>query len=247
MTDLTILQLYPEQLGVSGDGGNVVTLAERARRGGLDVAVTEHRPGDALPAAADVVLIGSGPLSTLRAIHSDVLRFRELLSDWSDAGIPVVAIGGGMEILSRGISGEGADLEGLGFFDASAHRGAQRRANYFKVSTPYGGGSLYLLGFEDHATRFELGAGASPFGAVVSGGGNGDGREGVIRGASFGTQMKGPALPLNPALTDRVLTAAVARTGGAYAVADAHATLDEYATKSREVISANLEHVFKAM
>ncbi|BDZ50801.1 hypothetical protein GCM10025867_30420 [Frondihabitans sucicola] len=137
---LTIVQLYPEQLGVSGDGGNVVTLAERARRADLDVTVASHRPGDALPARGDVVLIGSGPLSTLRALHADILRFGDLLSDWADQGVPVVAIGGGMEILSHGImGGEGGDLEGLGFFDATAHRGAGRRANYFQVETEYEG------------------------------------------------------------------------------------------------------------
>ncbi|MBF4576449.1 type 1 glutamine amidotransferase [Frondihabitans sp. VKM Ac-2883] len=247
MTTLSLLQLYPEQLGVSGDGGNVVALAERARRAGLDVELVEHRPGDALPVGADLVVIGSGPLSTLRSIHSDALRFREALSDWADSGVPVVAIGGGMELLSQGIYGEGADLEGLGFFDASAHRGAKRRANYFRVETAYSGPSLTLFGFEDHATRFELAAGASAFGTVVSGGGNGDGTEGVSRGSSFGTQLKGPVLPLNPELTDRVLASAVSRIGGVYAAGPAHATLDEYARQSRLVIEKNLERAFKAM
>lgn len=248
MSVLTILQLYPEQLGVSGDGGNVVTLAERARRAGLSVEVVAHRPGDELPGATpDVVTLGSGPLSTLRAIQPDALRFAGLLSDWIDAGVPVVAIGGGMELLSKGITGEGADLEGLGVFDATAHRGAKRRANYFRVETTYGGPSLGLFGFEDHATRFELGAGTTAFGSVTSGGGNGDGAEGVLRSASFGTQLKGPALPLNPTLTDRILTAAVARTGGTYATNDTHAKLDEFARQSRLVIEKNLEHVFKAM
>jgi CobQ-like glutamine amidotransferase family enzyme len=49
MSGLRILHLYPEQLGISGDGGNVVTLAERARRGGLDVDVVQHRIGDTGP------------------------------------------------------------------------------------------------------------------------------------------------------------------------------------------------------
>ncbi|AMM20944.1 hypothetical protein AX769_13385 [Frondihabitans sp. PAMC 28766] len=244
---LSILQLYPAELGVSGDGGNVVTLAERARRANVTVTVAEHRVGDALPASADVVVVGSGPLSTLRALHPDILRFAPLLSDWADAGVPVVAIGGGMEILSNGISGEGADLVGLGFFDAAAHRGAKRRANYFQVETTYGEADLTLLGFEDHATRFELAAGARPFGRVTSGGGNGDGTEGIVRGASFGTQLKGPALPLNPALTDRVLAAALARNGAEFTTNDTHAKLDEFAAKARKVIAANLEHVFKAM
>lgn len=247
---LTILQLFPQQLGVSGDGGNVVTLAERARRADLDVTVLDHRPGDELPQQADVVAIGSGPLSTLRALQTDALRFRELLADWSDAGVPVIAIGGGMELLSHEIVPEdGAALEGLGFFDARALRGAARRTNYFDVDTTYGadGARLKVLGFEDHATRFERGAGAEAFGTVVRGGGNGDGSEGVRRGVSFGTQLKGPVLPLNPALTDQILSLALARRGETYATTAAHAKLDEFARKSREVITSNLERTFKSM
>jgi CobQ-like glutamine amidotransferase family enzyme len=244
----TIVQLYPEQLGVSGDGGNVVTLAERARRAGVDVTVEAHRPGDELPSTADLVTIGSGPLSTLRALHTDLLRFRSLLADWSDEGVPVLAIGGGMEILTRGIvGGEGGDIEGLGFFDATAHRGAKRRANYFQVETTYEGDDLTVLGFEDHATRIDRASGSPALGRVTHGGGNGDATEGILRGTSFGTQLKGPVLPLNPELADRLLRVALRRVGGTYAINDAHARLDEYARKSREVIVTNLERAFKAM
>ncbi len=245
---LTLVQLYPEQLGTAGDGGNVVTLVERARRAGVEVTVHEQRPGDELPVTADLVVVGSGPLSTLRALRADLERFRSVLPDWADAGVPVVAIGGGMEVLSHGIVPEtGDDLEGLGFFDARAHRGAKRRTNYFDVDTTYGGGDLKVLGFEDHATRFELGPTGAPFGRVVRGGGNGDGGEGILRGASFGTQLKGPVLPLNPALTDRVLTAALARRGADYVTGEGHVKLDEFARRSREVITTNLERAFKAM
>ena len=248
MTTLDIVQLYPEQLGVSGDGGNVVTLAERARRSGAEVSVHAHRPGDALPSTADVVVIGSGPLSTLRALHGDIVRFRDLLASWADDGVPVVAIGGGMEILSHEIvPEEGQALAGLGFFDARALRGAARRTNYFSVTTAYQGVELAVLGFEDHATRFQLGRDAHPFASVVSGGGNGDGTEGVLRGSSFGTQLKGPVLPLNPELTDRILTAALARRGETYATNDTHLKLDEFARESRGVITANIAHAFKAM
>lgn len=248
MSALTIVQLYPEQLGVSGDGGNVVTLAERARRAGLEVTVVSHRPGDPLPTEPDVVVIGSGPLSTLRALHGDILRFKEPLADWADAGVPVVAIGGGMEILSSRITGDPAgDLEGLQFFDATARRGGKRRANYFQVETTFDGSALTVLGFEDHATTIERGAAVSSFGQVTHGGGNGDGTEGILRGASFGTQLKGPMLPLNPELADRVLRAAVGRSGGVYETNDTHAKLDEFARRSREVITTNLERAFKAM
>jgi len=244
-----LVHLYPEALGVSGDRGNVATLVERLRRGGIETEVVEHRVGDAVPSSADVVLLGHGPLSGVRSIADDARRLRSFLDDTADAGAPVVAVGGGLELLSRAVvTVEGETVEGVGFFAATSRRGAPRRTNYFQVTTTHEGDELTLFGFEDHAAHLELEAGAQPFGRVVHGGGNGaDGAEGVVRGTSFGTQLKGPLLPLNPALADRVLAAALRRHGISWVPVEAHGKLDEYAAASQRVIADNLERTFKAM
>jgi len=244
-----LVHLYPEALGVSGDRGNVRTLVERLRRGGVDSRVTEHRVGDGVPEDADVVLLGHGPLSGVRSVAGDARGLGGWLADTVDAGRPVVAVGGGLELLSRGVvTTEGETVEGVGLFAATSRRGAPRRTNYFQVTTTWGGDELTLYGFEDHAAHLELEAGAEAFGRVVHGGGNGtDGAEGVVRGASFGTQLKGPLLPLNPALADRVLGAALRAHDVEWAPGSAHAKLDEYAAASQKVVADNLERHFKAM
>jgi CobQ-like glutamine amidotransferase family enzyme len=246
---LRLVHLYPEQLGVSGDRGNVATLVARARRAGLETEVVEYRVGDDVPTVADVVLLGHGPLSGVRSVSVDAQRLLPALEGFAASGVPVIGVGGGMELLTRGVvTDEGETVEGIGFFDALVRRGAPRRTNYFQVTTTYGGDELTLLGFEDHAAHLELGAGVEAFGRVVHGGGNGtDGAEGVVRGASFGTQLKGPVLPLNPALSDRVLRAALTRRSISYHPGHAHAKLDEYAAQSQRVIRENLERAFKAM
>lgn len=246
---LRILHLYPEELGVSGDRGNVTTLAVRARRAGIESEVVEYRVGDEVPTVADVVLLGHGPLSGVRAVSADAQRLRDALEGFSASGVPVVGVGGGLELLSRGVvTVEGETVPGVGYFDATVTRGAPRRTNYFQVTTDHLGDEITLFGFEDHASHLELGAGAEPFAQVVHGGGNGTaGAEGVRRGASFGTQLKGPLLPLNPALADRVLRAALTRRSISYHPSEAHAKLDEYAAASQKVISDNLERSFKAM
>lgn len=246
---LRIVHLYPEELGVSGDRGNVTTLVERARRAGIASEVTEYRVGDGVPTVADVVVLGHGPLSGVRAVSADATRLRESLEGFAQSGVPVVAVGGGLELLTRGVvTVEGETVDGVGFFDALVRRGAPRRTNYFQVTTTYGGDELTLFGFEDHAAHLELGTGSQPFASVVHGGGNGaDGHEGVVRGTSFGTQLKGPLLPLNPALTDRVLRSALSRRGISYAITEAHEKLDRYAAASQRVIADNLERSFKAM
>lgn len=246
---LRIVHLYPEELGVSGDRGNVTTLVERARRAGIESSVTEYRVGDAVPTVADAVVLGHGPLSGVRAVSEDARRLRDAFEGFAASGVPVVAVGGGLELLSRGVvTVDGDTVEGVGFFDALLRRGAPRRTNYFQLTTTYGGDELTLYGFEDHATHLELGSDAQAFAHVVHGGGNGaDGLEGVVRGTSFGTQLKGPLLPLNPALTDRVLRAALSRRGISYGTTDAHEKLDRYAAAAQRVIADNLERSFKAM
>ena len=246
---LRLVHLYPEQLGVSGDRGNVTTLVARARRAGLETEVVEYRVGDDVPTVADVVLLGHGPLSGVRSVSADAQRLLPALEGFAASGVPVVGVGGGMELLTKGVvTDEGETVPGIGFFDATVRRGAPRRTNYFQVTTTYGGDELTLLGFEDHAAHLELGPGAEAFARVVHGGGNGTGgAEGVLRGASFGTQLKGPLLPLNPALSDRVLRAALTRRSISYHPGAAHAKLDEYAEQSQRVIRENLERAFKAM
>ncbi|MDY0944927.1 hypothetical protein SOM11_02895 [Frigoribacterium sp. CFBP9039] len=246
---LRIVHVYPEELGVSGDRGNVTTLVERARRAGIDSEVTEYRIGDDVPSVADVVVLGHGPLSGVRSVSVDAVRLRDAFEGFARSGVPVVAVGGGMELLTRGVvTVEGDTVEGVGFFDALVRRGAPRRTNYFQVTTQYGGDDLTLFGFEDHAAHLELGAGSRPFATVVHGGGNGsDGAEGVVRGTSFGTQLKGPLLPLNPGLTDRILRTALSRRGISYGLTPAHEKLDQYAAASQRVIAENLERSFKAM
>jgi lipid II isoglutaminyl synthase (glutamine-hydrolysing) len=74
-----------------------------------------------------------------------------------------------------------------------------------------------LAGFENHAGRTLLDAGAEPLGRVVHGFGNdgSSGYEGTRLGRAVGTYLHGPLLPRNPWLADWVLAQALAHaTGG---------------------------------
>ncbi|MBF4606830.1 hypothetical protein [Curtobacterium sp. VKM Ac-1393] len=249
---LTILHVYPRQMGVSGDRGNVAALVRRAAAAGLDTEVLEYAPGDDLPAAADVVVIGNGPLSAMRSLGADVARVGAPLRSFATDGVPVVAVGGGFDLATNQVvPTEGAPVDGFGVFDARAVRGAERRVNYFVLETRYPllpGASKRLAGFEDHATTIELADGVTPFADVVSGGGNQAGApvEGAIVGTSFGTHTQGPILPLNPQLTDGVLAAAAARLGREYAPdPEQTATIDRYASEARATVDRYVDKAFK--
>ncbi|PZE68822.1 type 1 glutamine amidotransferase [Curtobacterium sp. MCBD17_021] len=249
---LTILHVYPRQMGVSGDRGNVAALVRRADAADIATEVVEYAPGDELPTTADVVLVGNGPLSAMRSLGADVSRIGAPLRAFAAAGVPVIAVGGGFDLATQQVvPTEGAPVDGFGVFDARAVRGAERRVNYFVLETRYPllpGAPTRLAGFEDHAARIELADGVEPFADVVSGGGNQAGApvEGAIAGTSFGTHTQGPILPLNPQLTDAVLAAATARLGRSYAPdAERTATIDRYAREARATIDRYVDKAFK--
>ncbi|MFP7760570.1 type 1 glutamine amidotransferase [Marisediminicola sp. LYQ134] len=241
MTDATILQLYPEELGVAGDRGNVLALASRLRAAGLSPTVVEHRRGDTLVDSADAVVIGNGPISAMRTILDDLTVNGARLVEWARAGVPVFAYGSGAELLSEGIDLlDGSTIEGLGLFPFRARRVSTRSVGYVITQTDSG----RVVGFEDNASVWVLDNDAKPLGRIEAGDGNGDGREGAVAGESFATQIGGPVLPLNPDLTDRLVAAVARRVGGDFTPSTVEGELEGYATRAREVITRNVAHHF---
>ena len=234
MSVLRILHLYPAELGINGDAGNVLALSERARWRGVDVDVVTHGVGDDLPQTVDLVHIGSGPLSGQRAVHDDVLRIAPRLRDWRDAGIPILAIAGGWQLLGTELeTGEGEVLAGAGVFPTRAALGVARHVGEIVVRLADG---TTVAGFENHSARTVL-DGAEPLGRVVSGTGNDGSLEGVVVSHSIGTHLHGPVLPMNPVLADRLLARALRAELPPLAQTE---RVDRYATNARRAIADRL-------
>jgi CobQ-like glutamine amidotransferase family enzyme len=214
---LTILSLYPRQLGINGDSGNVLALRARAEARGVAVTVVEHNVGDTLPDSVDLVHIGSGPRTAQRAVQPDLALVAPRLLAWKNEGVPVVAIAGGWQLLGTSIADEdGTVTPGAGLFPTSVTLVGRRAVGEIVLATPDG----TLAGFENHGAVTTLQSGAAPLGTVTAGFGNagaaasaGPGVEGVVDGASVGTNLHGPFLPMNPAWADRLLAAALANRG----------------------------------
>lgn len=96
---LRILHLYPEELGINGDRGNVTVLVERARIRGIVTEVVRHAPGGGDPGDADLVVVGSGPLTAQRAVLPDLVAHAPHLVALQEAGVPLLAVGGGLQLL----------------------------------------------------------------------------------------------------------------------------------------------------
>ncbi|WP_439593833.1 type 1 glutamine amidotransferase [Microbacterium sp.] len=231
MTNLHIVQLYLDLLGITGDRGNVDVLATRARLAGHEVTVEAAGIGDPSPAAADIVVIGNGPLSAVRAVRDDLASRSAWLSERRAAGASVFAVGGGAELLTEGIALlDGTSVDGIGMLTARVARTRTRKVGYVVADTVDG----RLVGFEDHASEWSVSDDAARYGRVVSGiGGIAGGFETVAADGVWATNVQGPALPLNPQLADAILRRAL---GDAYATTDAHAAIDAHARAARAEI-----------
>lgn len=204
--------MLPDLLGTYGDGGNAQVLAERARWRGIPARIIHATSEQSIPRACDIYLLGGGEDNAqekaCRAL--DRAGFASVI----DAGMPVVAVCAGLQLLGRTFTDSGNRVNsGLGVLDVVTVPARRRaighvavRANpALRLADPR------LLGFENHRGRTVRGAGLGYLGRVESGTGNGDGTDGALAGNVIGTYLHGPMLALNPALADRVLELATGR------------------------------------
>ena len=193
-----MLQLFPELTNVNGDAENALVLAQRAKWAGIDaevVALAADAPVPAITPAA--IILGSGVDSALPRTRDALGRIVGALGDWIADGVPVLAVGTGMELLGRSIPLEGETIQGLGAIPGQAVSLETRATGELVVHSPWG----VLVGYENHARGYDTrDPGITTLGGVGHGVGNGDGSEGVHSGFIFGTHLHGPVLARNPTL-----------------------------------------------
>jgi CobQ-like glutamine amidotransferase family enzyme len=238
---MRVVQFYPAELGVTGDRGNVLALTARLERAGIAAERVVYNVGDPFPEAMDIMVIGNGPLSAMRRVSADFSRHADHLRELVATGLPLLAVGGGAELLSHGVEVlDGSVLPGSGVLPFRVQRTTRRRVGYIVAASQHG----ELIGFEDHASTWILDDTVSPYSRVTAGGGSMPaGNDGLTAGESvlvqnaFATNVQGPLLPLNPQVSDFLLQAAAARKSISYERMAGHERLDDLAASARETIT----------
>ena len=202
-----MLALFPELTDVNGDARNAVVLSQRARWAGLDARVVAVRAGEAVPSRPSAVVLGTTTDPALPALIAALRGIRDELAGWLADGIPLLAVGTGLEALSRGVRLPDGRLEGLDLIPGEAEPLAARVAGDLVVRAAEGD----LVGYENHTRGLRLDPGTEPLGTVVRGVGDGRGVDGVRVGSIVGTRLHGPVLAKNPALADAILSSAFGR------------------------------------
>jgi CobQ-like glutamine amidotransferase family enzyme len=210
---LHILQLYIDEMNTYGDRGNLLALAARVRRHGLDPVIHYHHVHGEVPETVDLVLGGGGQDAAQRDVQEDVQRIGDRLHELAGQGVPMLAVCGTYQLFAhRFVTVAGQEIPGIGIFDAETLGGTRRLIGNVAVQTGFAG---TMYGFENHSGRTYLKPGQAALGTVTRGSGNNgeDRQEGARTGNVFGTYLHGPVLPTNPAFADCLIRLAVERTG----------------------------------
>lgn len=217
MPALRICHLYPDLLNLYGDRGNIMVLAGRAHRRGIDVVVRNAGLDDEIgPDDADLFFIGGGEDRQQRIAVGDLVgRKRATLEAAVADGAVVLAVCGGYQLIGKYYRpAEGDALPGLGLLDLwTEHAGPSAPRLIGNLVIQPDGDEPPMVGFENHGGRTFLGPAARPLGRVVVGFGNNgtDRTEGAMAGRVYGTYLHGPLLPKNPAFADRLIREALSR------------------------------------
>ena len=222
MTTLTIAHMYPQEMNIYGDTGNVLVLQRRLAWRGLDSRVVPVGLGDALPDDVDIIMAGGGQDAAQGSIGQDFVARGEALRGLADDGVVMLAICGAYQLLGRSFTTQtGRVIDGVGVLDAETVGSSTRLIGNHVVDTDWG----RLVGYENHSGLTRLGPGATPLAQTVAGRGNNgeDSTEGAVRDSVFGTYLHGPVLAKSPQFADELLRRAFMRRG----VTDALAPLDD--------------------
>jgi CobQ-like glutamine amidotransferase family enzyme len=215
--ELRVLALYPEQMNIYADRGNILFLRRRCEWRGIGFEHATAGPGEGFdPGAHDLIYLGGGQDRDQRAVAADMVESkREALA--AAAGAVVLAVCGGYQLLGHSYQLGEERLPGLGLVDLeTVRKDGPRLIGNVAIEVNLGSGPQTVAGFENHGGRTYLGAGERPLGRVLEGHGNNgeDGFEGVHRDNLFGTYLHGPLLPKNAWLADHLIGLALERRYG---------------------------------
>ena len=212
--------LYPNYLNIYADRGNIAVFARRAAWRGHELDVDAIGMDDAIvPGEHDLYYIGGGQdREQLLVAENLAAKAAPLIEAVVDGGAALLAVCGGYQLLGRGYRGfHGEDMPGVGLLPLETFAGERRMIGDVLLQCELEPGAQQTLaGFENHAGRTRLDAGAEPLGRVVAGFGNDgeSGYEGCRLGRAVGTYLHGPLLPRNPWLADWLLEQALAHRDG---------------------------------
>lgn len=229
---ITLLQLYPRDMNIYGDWGNVLTIKRRLEWHGYSPELLEYNPGDTFPENVDIIVGGGGQDSGQDVIQEDILKIGPTLIELAENDTPMLMICGLYQLFGRFFkTQDGHIIEGIGLLDIETHAGKERLIGNTVVSNPEFGN---IIGYENHSGQTFLGKKMAPLGQVIKGAGNNgqDATEGVRYKNVLCSYLHGSLLPKNPVIADFLIEKAVAKRYGEFKPTVIE---DRFAESAREI------------
>ena len=200
-----ILFLYPNEMNIYGDTGNVTVIKQRLLWRGYDAEVVFHHPGQKFDHIPDIVIGGGGQDSGQQKVFADLLQNGDQLRALADTDTPMLLVCGLYQLFGNHFTMHGGGkLPGISVFDMETIGTDQRLIGNIAVETEFG----TLVGYENHSGQTTLLNSQKPFGKTLKGYGNNatSGYEGARFKNAFGTYMHGSLLPKNPTFADELIS-----------------------------------------
>ena len=209
--ELNILELYPKDMNIYGDSGNVLVLKKRAEKRNISVNISFYNIGDSFPKNVDIVVAGGGQDSGQEKVNKDLLKIKDKLKKLAENYTPMLLICGSYQLFGNYFrTNEGKVLKGIGILNAYTEATNERMVgNIITESVPFG----EIIGYENHSGKTTLEGDTLPLGLVKLGAGNNgeDNTEGARYKNVIGTYLHGSLLPKNPRIADFLISEAMAK------------------------------------
>lgn len=229
---IRVLQLYPRDMNIYGDWGNVLVILKRLKWQGYDAELVEYNPGDVFPEDVDIVIGGGGQDSGQAIVVEDLQSIGPKLHAMANNDVPMLVICGLYQLFGHAfVTHDGTTLPGIGIFDLETKATNERLIGNIVTNSELFGD---IIGYENHSGQTYLGPDTQPLGMVALGAGNNstDGHEGAMYRNVIGTYLHGSLLPKNPRIADWLIDKALSRVQG---VAEPLTIDDSRAEMARQV------------
>lgn len=230
MKTINIVQLYPKEMNIYGDNGNVLVLKKRLEWRGMPVKVHHIGVGDSLPSDTHIILGGGGQDKGQSLIADDLKHKAKHLHRLADENVPMLMICGMYQMFGHYFKTHtGEKIPGIGVLDMYTVAGEGRLIGNIATKTKYG----ELVGYENHSGLTYLNTRASALGlAKKQQGNNGeDETEGSQYNNVIGSYLHGPVLAKAPRFADFLIEQALMIAGVQYKVEPLEDTLEDLAAQ----------------
>ena len=214
---LDIVSLYPNDMNIYGDSGNMLTIMRRAKLYGYEPVLHAYNQGDAWPERVDMVIGGGGQDKGQSAIQDDLYMRANTLRTLAEEGVPMLMICGLYQLFGDYFeTAQGERIRGIGILGVhTTGQDTRMIGNLVERSQEFGD----IVGYENHSGQTVLDGGVEPLGQVEHAGMGNNGQdhtEGARVHNVIGTYMHGSLLPKNPRIADFLIGQAARRRYGEF-------------------------------